>query len=200
MPSPTSTCDPLQTSFVFPITTGTDEKNTSGQTTNTGRHDGKIGTSTGIDKSTMTMQRKSLIQGALLLALCFEAISGFQQSALSRHSSSLATPLATRSSSSSSSNNSPVVRFLYDDNDFDATPRGGVDDLDPLPAQSIPKLKIPKPSLSLPELDFKETLKKVALLGVTVLAFVAIQKGGMILAETFTPELSEEQVRNFVLK
>jgi len=151
----------------------------------------------------MTMQRRNLLRGTLLLALCFEAVSGFQQCALSVRSSSL-TPL--------SKGNSPVVRFLsspppqYDENEFDSTPYGGadnysssVDQPDALPAQSIPKLKIPKPSLSVPEIDIKETLKKVALLVLTVLAFIAIQKGGLILSEIFTPELSEEQVKNFVL-
>ena len=137
------------------------------------------------------MPRNSLLQGFLILALWFESTSGFQQNTISLRASSL-TPLAKQ--------NGPVVLFLntppnYDDNEFDPSPSGG----EQQPAQSIPKLKIPKPSLSVPEIDFKETLKKVAVLAVTVLAFLAIQKGGLILSEVFTPELSEEQVRNFVL-
>ncbi|VEU34451.1 unnamed protein product [Pseudo-nitzschia multistriata] len=144
----------------------------------------------------MTSQRNSMLRGLLLLVLCTTTASGFQKSALSSRSPTFAQP--------AKSNGQSVVLFLntppnYDDNDFDATPSGGFDQQQDLPAQSIPKLKIPKPSLSVPEIDFKETLKKIAVLAVTVGAFIAIQKGGMILAETFTPELSEEQVRNFVL-
>mmetsp|Transcript_21631 Transcript_21631/g.44478 ORF Transcript_21631/g.44478 Transcript_21631/m.44478 type:complete len:124 (+) Transcript_21631:78-449(+) len=110
----------------------------------------------------------------LFVAVCLGATEGFQP---------ISSALSTK----------PSVRFelnemppQYDERDFEVD-------------EGIPKLKIPEPKLSMPEFDFKEVLKKLAVLGATVLAFVAIQKLGLAASEVFTPELSPEQVRDFQL-
>ncbi|OEU10801.1 hypothetical protein FRACYDRAFT_220081, partial [Fragilariopsis cylindrus CCMP1102] len=83
-----------------------------------------------------------------------------------------------------------VALHLSDDNN-DNKPQLG-DDV------GIPKLKLPPlPSLSMPEIDGKETLKKVGVLAATIIAFVIIQKVGLLVSEVYTPELSAEQVRDF---
>ena len=85
-----------------------------------------------------------------------------------------------------------VALHLSDDNN-DNKPQLG-DDV------GIPKLKLPPlPSLSMPEIDGKETLKKVGVLAATIIAFVIIQKVGLLVSEVYTPELSAEQVRDFKL-
>ena len=86
-----------------------------------------------------------------------------------------------------------VALNLSDDNNNDNKPQLG-DDV------GIPKLKLPPlPSLSMPEIDGKETLKKVGVLAATILAFVIIQKVGLLVSDVYTPELSAEQVRDFQL-
>ena len=85
-----------------------------------------------------------------------------------------------------------VALHLSDDNN-DNKPQLG-DDV------GIPKLKLPPlPSLSMPEIDGKETLKKVGVLAATIIAFVIIQKVGLLVSDVYTPELSAEQVRDFKL-
>jgi hypothetical protein len=86
-----------------------------------------------------------------------------------------------------------VALNLSDDNNNNNEPRQG-DDV------GIPKLKLPSlPSLSMPEIDGKESLKKFGVLAATIIAFVIIQKVGLMLSDIYTPELSAEQVRDFKL-
>lgn len=128
----------------------------------------------------MNTQRNNNLLGLFFVLFCLVTASAFQQKSTPCLSSLTASSPLARSYVLLSS-----MPPNYDDNEFDAPP------------QSIPKLKLPTPSM--PEIDVKESLKKFAILGVTVLVFLAIQKGGLILSDIFTPELSEEQVSNFRL-
>jgi hypothetical protein len=142
----------------------------------------------------------------LLVAVCLGAALGFQQqSTLPLRPPSAASP----QHSVRSRRQQPVVLFLntppqfpqYDDDEFDVTPfetaSSNSNEPQPIEPQGIPKLKLPTPNLQLPELDFKEVLKRFAALAVTVIAFLAIQKLGLLASEIFTPELTAEQVRNY---
>ncbi len=115
----------------------------------------------------------------LLFAVCLGATAGFQPT-----SSLLVLSKPFTQRTQTLKNSQPPQ---YDDREFEVD------------AEGIPKLQIPKPKLAVPEFDFKEVLKRLAALGATVIAFVAIQKLGLAASEVFTPELSPEQVRDFQL-
>ena len=129
----------------------------------------------------------------LLLAVLVMTIIGtvlsFQPQQQQQHcsSSSRSTRAAPRSTKSI------IVALNLSDDNNDNKPQLG-DDV------GIPKLKLPPlPSLSMPEIDGKETLKKVGVLAATIIAFVIIQKVGLLVSDVYTPELSAEQVRDFKL-
>jgi hypothetical protein len=126
----------------------------------------------------------------LFVAVCLGAASGFQHNALPLRLSSIATTTAVREQPVTILRLNTPPQYDDEDNEFDPSP---------LPAEGIPKLKLPTPSLSMPEIDFKEVLKKFGILAGTVIAFLAIQKLGLMASEIFTPELSAEQVRDFRL-
>ena len=81
-----------------------------------------------------------------------------------------------------------------DFNDFD----GGKT---PMAPGGIPKPKLPdlpKPKLpSFGDIDFKEIAVKFGALVATVLFFIAFQKLGLWLSDTFTPELSPEDIARY---
>lgn len=126
---------------------------------------------------------------AVLLMTIIGTVSSFQQQ--QQH--------CYTTSSCSRSTKSPksiiVALNLSDDNNSnnDNKPQQG-DDV------GVPKLKLPSlPSLSMPEIDGKESLKKFGVLAATIIAFVIIQKVGLIVSDIVTPELSAEQVKDFRL-
>ena len=86
--------------------------------------------------------------------------------------------------------------------DDDEPALGSVEPLEPLPIAdtSLPKLQIPKLSMPKFEIDFKEELKKIGVVVATVIAFVVIQKVGLLVSGIVTPELSPEDIAKFELK
>ena len=133
----------------------------------------------------MSILRKNNNILLLLVALFLGVASGFQQSARSPAMASVREIRRQHQPTIVLHLNTPPPQYDADD-DFEVQ-------------EGIPKLKIPKPSLSMPEFDFKEVLKRVAALAVTLAAFAAIQKLGLAASEVFTPELTAEQVREFKL-
>mmetsp|Transcript_5591 Transcript_5591/g.6499 ORF Transcript_5591/g.6499 Transcript_5591/m.6499 type:complete len:140 (-) Transcript_5591:224-643(-) len=65
--------------------------------------------------------------------------------------------------------------------------------------QSIPKLKLPTLSMPTFDVSIEEIGAKIGYLLATVIAFVVIQKVGLLVSGIVTPELSEEDIRNFKL-
>lgn len=63
----------------------------------------------------------------------------------------------------------------------------------------IPKLQVPKLSVPKFDIDIKDITKKLGVVALTVAAFVAIQKIGLIVSGVVTPELSLEDIQNFNL-
>lgn len=134
----------------------------------------------------------------IVLLLCVRTVSSFQPAPI-RISTLRADACSTTSSIILGFSAPPP--FPNDDDPLLDKNNNSNDDepLIPIGQQSIPKLKLPTLSLPTFDVSIEEIGAKIGYLLATVITFVVIQKVGLLVSGIVTPELSEEDIRNFKL-
>mmetsp|Transcript_14151 Transcript_14151/g.21603 ORF Transcript_14151/g.21603 Transcript_14151/m.21603 type:complete len:129 (-) Transcript_14151:1741-2127(-) len=117
----------------------------------------------------------------VLLFFVFWSVSGFQISTLTSKT-------ASRCHQDAQSSESKYARISLI---LDAEPPQ--EDNEIFVEEKVPKLRVPKIGFSMPSLEDNKILPLVA----TLIAFVVIQKVGLLVAGIVTPEISVEDIQKF---